>query len=156
GEQLALLQHLGGPITMLDAKWQPTGERFGGAAAYFALDPTDNSIAYNKRPGEIVITDRPSEQLAAGTVRISVDDRPCMTYSPDGRFLATGGYARAVELWNVIDGSRVEQFAVEGTLGGLTPVFSPDGKLLVVGNRNDKTHIFSVADGKLLHVLDRR
>ena len=142
GQRLAFLQDHGGIVRFLDAELEPTGDHFAGDAAYFALDPTDMSVAYNNGVGEIVI----AEQKAEGRVRLPVAEQ----------YLATGGYGRVVEMWSVADGTRLCQFAVDGTKGGLSPVFSPNGKLLVVGNLNDKTHVFDVESGEPLHVLSRK
>jgi len=152
GRRLAILDRFGGPVRILDGELQPTGESFGDDAAYFALDPTGKTVAYDRGKGEVAIAD-----VSAGVrARIAVTDRPSLAYSPDGRFLATGGYGLAVDLYGVADGKPVRRFVVDGSKGGLTPVFSPDGTLLVVGNRNDTTHVFDVATGDLRSVLDRK
>ncbi len=44
---------------------------------------------------------------------------------------------------------------VDGSYGGLTPVFSPDGKTLAVGNRNYRTNLFDTATWKKRMVLPR-
>jgi WD40 repeat protein len=157
GRQLALLQDLGGTVRMLDAELQPTDEKFGEQTAYFALDPKDETLAYNifnkGRPSEVAIVERKSGRR----VSIAVGDQAMLAYSPDGKHIATGGYGRAVDLYSVADGAFVRRFGIARTEtdGGLTPVFSPDGRLLVVGNRNDKTNIFDVESGERLQVLDR-
>lgn len=152
GQQLAILHDYGAPVRILDAELKATGEQFGEKAAYFALDPKGDKLAYNEGAGEVVIVERKTGQR----VSIRVKEPPSLAWSPDGLHLATGGYGRVVELRSVADGTSVRQFQVEGTAGGLTPVFSPDGKLLVVGNRNDKTHVFDAASGEQRYVLDRR
>jgi WD40 repeat protein len=151
GQQLAILHDFGGTVRIFDAELKPTGDHFGDQTAYFAFDPQDKSLAYNHGAGEVVV-----ESKSGRRVSIPVRDKPMLAYSPDGRYIATGGYGRVVEMWSVADGANVRRFPVDGTEGGLVPVFSPDGKLLVVGNRNDKTNIFEVATGKELHVLGRR
>lgn len=151
GDQLALLQKLGGTVRFFDAQWQPTGLTFGKNAAYFALAPNGNGFAFNEGKGQVVIDHGDGKR-----VEITAQNRPSVAYSPDGSLLAIGEYANRIDLWRVADGARVNQLAIAGTRGGLTPVFSPNGKLLVVGNRNDKTHIFDVDSGKILHVLARK
>ena len=44
---------------------------------------------------------------------------------------------------------------VDGSYGGLTPVFSPDGKTLAVGNRNYRTNLFDTANWNLRKELPR-
>lgn len=152
GQRLGLLQEYGGTVTMLDADLKQTGDSFGGDAAKFAFDPTDQTFAYNNGDGVMLIADRKTGRL----VRLAVTGKPSLAYSPDGRHLATGGYSNDVEMWQVADGTRVSKFSVDGIKGALSPLFSPNGKLLVIGNRNDTTHIFDVDSGKLLQVLERK
>ena len=80
--------------------------------------------------------------------------QPEMTFSPDGKLLATGGYGTKAKLWDMT-GKLVRELDCGGE-GGLWPVFSPDGKTLAIGNRNHETHLYDVATGKLLHQLPHR
>jgi WD40 repeat protein len=81
------------------------------------------------------------------------NDQPDLAFSPDGKFLATGGYGNCVYIWSVLDGSLLQVLDTGPKIGGLHPVFSFDGKILAVGNRNSTTCLFDVASGKLLHEL---
>ena len=152
GQRLGLLQKYGGTVTMLDADLKQTGDRFGGDAAKFAFDPTDQTFAYNNGDGKLLIAERKTGRLT----HLVVTGKPSLAYSPDGRHLATGGYGHDVTMWRVADGTRVATFSVDGSKGALHPLFSPNGKLLVIGNRNDTTSIFDVDSGKLLQELERK
>ena len=83
------------------------------------------------------------------------NDQPCLAFSPDDRWIATGGYGTEVEMWDVATGKKIRGFESDEE-GGLTPLFSPDGKILVVGNRNSYTRLFETSTGKLINVLDKK
>lgn len=119
-----------------------------------AFNPKGESVAYceNRHDGLAVIFFPASGKR----IRIMTGNlQPDVTFSPDGKLLATGGYGTEVKLWRASDGSFVRSFASGGRAGGLLPVFSPDGKILALGNRNGPTKLFAVASGRLLRTLDK-
>jgi WD40 repeat protein len=79
----------------------------------------------------------------------------CFTWSPDGRFLATGGADHWVRLWDAATGMQVH------ALGRHTDVvwsvaFSPDGKYVAsAGRRDGLVHLWDVATGKAVHRFGR-
>jgi WD40 repeat protein len=90
--------------------------------------------------------------------KISIDtgsSQPSVEFSPDGKWLATGGYGRSAALWDVASGKKLREFETDAD-GGLWPVFTADGKTLAIGNRNSDLRLFDPASGKLLHVLPKK
>jgi WD40 repeat protein len=83
-----------------------------------------------------------------------------IAFSPDGKWLATGGYGAEAKLWNAKSGELAHSLEVPPKHvkvdGGLTVAFSPNGNNLAVGNRNHVTRLYEVETGKLLHTLDKR
>jgi WD40 repeat protein len=80
--------------------------------------------------------------------------QPSVRFSPDGKFLVTGGYGNRAILWSAQSGERLGNLETGPVTGGLTPVFSPDGKILAVGNRNNSSVcLFDVATRRLLRAL---
>ena len=61
--------------------------------------------------------------------------QPSVVFSPDSKWLVTGGYGTTAFMWDPATGKKTREFETDRD-GGLTPVFSRDGKLLAVGNRN--------------------
>ncbi|HEV3386775.1 MAG TPA: sigma-70 family RNA polymerase sigma factor [Gemmata sp.] len=118
----------------------------------FAFSRDGKQLAWSENNSSFTI-----ENLKTGK-QISVDTgraQPSLTFSPDYKLLAAGGYGTEVDLWDVTTGKKIRDF--ESDLeGGLTPVFSPDGKILAVGNRNSDPRLFETSTGKLLHVLPKK
>ena len=61
-----------------------------------------------------------------------------------------------LRVFNAATGKLIRKLTiVDGSYGGLTPVFSPDGKTLAVGNRNYRTNLFDTANWTLRKELPR-
>ena len=79
-----------------------------------------------------------------------------VSFSPDGRLLATGGGAVGVaKLWDVSSGKRVAEFPHRGyyRVYGLV-TFSPDGKLLTTMGEAGVAKLWDVSSGKRVAVLN--
>jgi WD40 repeat protein len=75
-----------------------------------------------------------------------------ISFSPDGRLLASGSYDNTIQLWRVADGLEVR------TLTGYpdwvySVSFSPDGRLLASGGWDGTIKLWRVADGALVRTL---
>jgi len=67
-----------------------------------------------------------------------------MSFSPDGRFLATGGIDRGVKVWELATGKLVHTFSGhQGPVGALD--YSPDGRLLASGSFDKSVIVWDAA-----------
>jgi RNA polymerase sigma factor (sigma-70 family) len=82
-----------------------------------------------------------------------------LTFSPDGRLLATGGsqHDNDIRVWDVATGREVRVISTGAVV--LAASFSPDGKVLAAGLGDGRLDLWDVATGKevrnLEGVLDR-
>jgi WD40 repeat protein len=70
-----------------------------------------------------------------------------LSLSPDGRFLASGGFDKLVHLWDIASGKEVRHF--EGHQSQIDcVVFSPDGKLLASAGGERAIRVWEVKNGQ--------
>ena len=71
-------------------------------------------------------------------------------FSPDGRFLAVGGYYydHSIKVWRVSDGAMVK--TLPGTDQVLSLSFSPDGKFLITGHAEAGILLWDLSEGRFV------
>src|SRR4051812_17175029 len=81
---------------------------------------------------------------AVKTLEKSGHELLSVTFSPDGKFVASGGNDNMVIIWNVATKAPVHVLRGH-TDYILTTVYSPDGKYLATGGKDNSIIIWSVA-----------
>jgi hypothetical protein len=101
------------------------------------------------------ITDRAHPTLLAALP--DTDTVRTVTFSPDGRTLATGDFNGKTVLWNVIDPAHPTRLATltghKGTV--FTANFSPDGRTLATGSSDQSVILWNVTDPTHPHEAGR-
>jgi WD40 repeat protein/transcriptional regulator with XRE-family HTH domain len=154
GKQLATIGDDGTAII-----WNPnTGEellRLPGATKPSDLY-TEQRIAYS--PDGKLLAACDSNQLkiydpTSGELRMALSghekDVISVTFSRDGKYLATGSVDTTVRIWDASSGRLIRVLKGQSAeVGGL--VFSPDGKLLLTSSEDGTLIVWDVETGKLL------
>lgn len=137
------------PVTSLS--FSPDGQRL---AVAFDVDAFGNS--YPIEVWEAIPDGKMIMRIDPVDYKVTMVD-----YSPDGRFIAAGGFFYGVVLWNASDGSlrfkikaRVLNFEPLGAQGVSRLAFSPDGRILAIGS--DFIEFWDTEKGEKIYSLDQQ
>ncbi len=129
-----------GPPAAAPRSRPAAGGRQPGAAAR----PADSSAGLAALPG-------PAAHATADTSAVILeqdrDNAYCVTFSPDGRLLASGGWGRPVRIRDAFANGLVREVRAAGP-SVYDLAFSPDGTLLATGGRDGAVALCELASGK--------
>jgi len=75
-----------------------------------------------------------------------------VVFSPDGSKVASGGFDRRAQIWDVAAGESIHE--LEGHTGWVAALdFSPDGSILATGSHDQTIRLWDVATGRCVGVL---
>ena len=130
---------------------------FSPGGKYLATGDTRNVTLWGVSDGRKIWQqqDRYSYKIYTGHVRTDWASYHAISFSPGGKYLATGDTYRRyskVSLWEVRSGKKVQRMEPRGSVN--TVSFSPDGKYLATGGGNKTVSLWkmstappSLADG---------
>ena len=108
--------------------FSPDGRQLAAATGYL----NQGVVVWDAAAGTKIRT------LAGGSGRVA--------YSPDGKFVATGG--GLVELWNAASGARIRDLGATDVLA-----FSPDGRMLAATGQDKAVRLYDPATGTPIRTL---
>jgi len=121
--------------------------------AYFLVfDPDGSMLASASRDGKGIIELWDPRTGSLIRTLDPGDDAWAMAFSPNGRWLASGGAIGPVQLWDVRTGSLLRTFSGHGTWV-LSVAFSPDGGVLASGGRDRTIKLWDPSTGSLLRSI---
>ncbi len=97
----------------------------------------------------------PGALLRLGSSRLRGESSSLVAFSPDGQWLAAGGWDRRIRLWDPVTGKEVRVLlGPKGGVGGGI-AFSSDGKLLAGAGADKVLYLWDPATGKEAGRLER-
>jgi WD40 repeat protein len=107
---------------------------------HVAFSPDGKNLAYGSEwPRSIRILDLTTPYPSEGEMFRESEQVRCLTFSPDGTYLVTGGWSGEVGVWRVADGEKVHSWKMPGSVEVVA--FAEDGRHLAVGNANGTIYI---------------
>ena len=76
-----------------------------------------------------------------------------VAFSPDGRWVLSGGFDRALKLWDVSSRREIRTFARQ-PLWVMSVAFSPDGKRALSGGNDNMLKLWDVSSGREIHTFE--
>jgi WD40 repeat protein len=86
---------------------------------------------------------------SAGVAYVDSDQVLSVAYSPDGRFVAGGGWGKAIKLWDARSGKVARHLEAKGKSGYRSIAFSPDGQTIAGCGDDGLVRFWNVRTGSL-------
>lgn len=135
---------------ILSLAWSPDGEKF----AFGLRDRTVRLYSFDHIDNEIALFDE--QVVYQDDYQLTVR---AVAYSPDGRFIASGGHANHIILWDSEqEESSIRRFCCHNPgpdgLGVNALDFSPDGKFILSGSSDGTVKLWETHSGKNIRTIE--
>ena len=112
-----------------------------GQLSHIAFDPAGDRLALGSWDSTVTVlnvaTDKPELELVGDTRGVEG-----VTYSPDGRYIATTSVDDTMRVWNATTGQLMQVDHDETAPG--SPSFNPDGQILAETNNDNQIRLWAV------------
>jgi WD40 repeat protein len=124
----------------------------GGWVGAVAFSPVEPLLAAGDSNGKVMLWRYDTQQTPAVLQHSHLVDR--LTFSPDGKLLATATTDGVVTVWDVTSGAGTEVYRWHAHAGRATTVaFSRDGALLATAGDDHVAKIWDLANGEVRQTL---
>ena len=132
--------HKGYDYHVLNVAFSPDGKTIAGMGGH-----SKTVILWDANTGELLRT-FPGQTKGIQSL---------LTFSPDGKMIASGFHSDTIFLWDVHTGKRLQAITHVHTFFKVSSAFSPDGKMIVSGSRRKGSELglWEVKTGKEVRTL---
>lgn len=140
----------GGVIRIWDVKSWIVIDSIPARFTPIAFSPDSKNIAsFNGRNYNIMIHGLQGPKIR-NTFFCSIESS--IKFSPDGRYIASGGMAKRVAVWDITSNKLVKN--LDNSTATIESIsFSPDGQLLVAGSFDGSVSVWDFTKGKIFKVV---
>ncbi len=125
-----------------------------GKATFFCFSPDGKFIAVGTYTSDVILLLVTTNGKQIKNFSGHSEAVYSVNFSPDGKYLLSGGKDSTIRLWDVASGKEIKQF-VGHSSSLITALFSRDGKNIISSGRDETIRLWSAASGKEIRKFER-
>ena len=136
------------------ATWKITDTLMTGTVLQIAISPNNKLLAVSPNRYAIKIRDMEEDEWLYNLHTSFTGAVNTMTFSPDGRTLATGHYDGLIRLWDMNTGQKIREIETPAVVQSLA--FNRDGRILASGGsfEDSRIRLWDIVNGTMLRELE--